>query len=112
MIKCNFGSRFDFFLTGAVSLFKLIQRLLTAFLVMSALVLSAHAQENFAIYEKEYLAAKQSLLEGHVKDGIDRMAALVQKVDPATEPNTYWLLSANLAEFLHHELHPVPKTPA
>jgi len=75
---------------------------------MGLLIQLGHAQESFSAYEKEYLEAKQAILDGHVKDGIGRIAALVQKIDPAVEPNNYWLLSANLAEFLH-QVEPTPK---
>jgi hypothetical protein len=82
-------------------LFKFAQVVLVAFLVIGALASASYAQEDISVYEKEYSAAKQAILEGHVKDGITRMAALVQKVDAVKEPNNYWILSANLAEFLY-----------
>jgi hypothetical protein len=75
------------------------------FIAVSALIfltcLKAQAQESFAAYEKEFATAKQSILDGHVKDGIGQMAALLARIDPAKEPNNYWLLSVNLADYLH-----------
>jgi hypothetical protein len=63
--------------------------------------LNARAQENFATYEREFATAKQLILDGHVKDGVSQMVALLGKIDPTKDPNNYWLLSINLADCLH-----------
>jgi CHAT domain-containing protein len=61
----------------------------------------AQAEESFAAYETEYKAARQLILDGHVKDGIGQMAALLLKIDPSKEPNNYWGLGVRLSDFLH-----------
>jgi CHAT domain-containing protein len=61
----------------------------------------AEAEERFTAYEKDFGAAKQLILEGHVKDGIGQMAALLVKIDPTQEPNNYWFLSITLSDYLH-----------
>lgn len=67
-----------------LGLISLLALLLTCF--------RAEAEEGLTAYEKDFGAAKQSILEGHVKDGIGQMAALVAKIDPTQEPNNYWFL--------------------
>jgi CHAT domain-containing protein len=62
---------------------------------------NVHAQESFAAYETEYTAARQQILDGHVKDGVGQMAALFLKIDPSKEPNNYWSLGTTLSDFLH-----------
>jgi hypothetical protein len=80
---------------------KLVLHFVSSFALIFLASLAAQAQESFSPYEKEFTAARQSILDGHAKDGIGQMVALLTKIDPVKEPNNYWLLSVNLADFLH-----------
>jgi CHAT domain-containing protein len=60
----------------------------------------AQAVESFATYEKDYSKATQSILDGHVKDGVGQIVAILARIDPAKEPNNYWSVSIALSDFL------------
>lgn len=58
------------------------------------------AQESFAEYQQDFSSAKQLIFDGHVKDGVGKMATLLAKIDPAKEPNNYWIVGIGLSDFL------------
>ncbi|WP_375777823.1 CHAT domain-containing protein [Bradyrhizobium sp. ma5] len=58
------------------------------------------AQESFAPYERDFIAARQLVLDGHVREGISQIEALLGKLDPAKEPYNYWFVGMVLADFL------------
>jgi CHAT domain-containing protein len=64
--------------------------------------LNSQAQENIIPYGNEFEVAKQSILNGHVKDGLGQMALLLERIDATKEPN-FWSLSISFADYLDEE---------
>ena len=73
-----------------------------SFLELCLTCLNSQAQENIVPYGNEFEVAKQSILNGHVKDGLGQMALLLERIDATKEPN-FWSLSISFADYLHEE---------
>jgi hypothetical protein len=52
-----------------------------SFLELCLTCLNSQAQENIVPYGNEFEVAKQSILNGHVKDGLGQMALLLARID-------------------------------
>ena len=48
--------------------------------------------------EGELKALNQSIAEGHIGSGIDRLSAFRQKIDPDKDPDAYWTISRQLLD--------------
>src|ERR1700676_3706289 len=76
-------------------------------IVVFAHVLPVHAQNDSNYVDEELAAASRSVNEGHVKEGYDRLVALLRQIDPTNDKDNYWRISATLVEFLFEiEDHP------
>jgi CHAT domain-containing protein len=78
-----------------------LRQLVAALLAMGLHVAVAQAQDSASPPLEAFSAARQSILEGHVKDGIAALAALTRTIDATKQPDVYWRASSTLAEFLH-----------
>jgi hypothetical protein len=63
-------------------------------------VLPVPAQIDYKYVSDELVAAGQSVNGGHVKDGYDRIVTLLRQIDPTSDKENYWRVSATLVEFL------------
>jgi CHAT domain-containing protein len=63
-------------------------------------ILPAQAEIDSHYVDEELIAAGKSVNDGHVKAGLDRLAALLRQIDPLKDQNDYFRISATLIEFL------------
>jgi CHAT domain-containing protein len=63
-------------------------------------VLPVQAQIDSKVVSDELTAAGKSLAEGHVKEGNNRIVALLRQIDPTKDAENYWRASTTLVEFL------------
>ena len=63
-------------------------------------ILPAQAKIDSNFVTSELRAASRSINEGHVKQGCDRLAALLRQIDPNLDKDDYWRTSATLVEYL------------
>jgi CHAT domain-containing protein len=68
---------------------------------LMSILTPVHAQIDPTSIRTEFQTAKQSIIEGRVRDGIGRLTTLLSKINPQTDPNDYWITSDVLADFLH-----------
>ena len=71
-----------------------------AVIIATTLVTPAGAQVDARNVDQVLATAGRSVAEGRVKEGIDRLAALFLKIDPAKDPGLYWRTGAALVEIL------------
>ena len=58
----------------------------------------APALSNAAEYNDQVRAASQTVLEGHVKDGLQRLATTFQQLDPTNDTVAYWNTGSTLID--------------
>jgi CHAT domain-containing protein len=69
-------------------------------LAVSLFAAAALADTDAAKVRGELTAANQSINEGHVKDGLDRLMSLLKQLDPTKDKDAYWLVSTAIIEYL------------
>jgi hypothetical protein len=73
--------------------------------ILIVLVLLAHevpagAQADSNSVDERLVAASRLIVDGKVKDGLDRMVMLMGQIDPVQERDAYWRTATTLIEFL------------
>src|SRR5271169_2821964 len=76
--------------------------LLASFLpvLLFAHIVSARAQFDFISVDERLASASRSIIDGHVKDGFDRLESLLGQLDPVRDRDAYWRTATTLIEFL------------
>jgi CHAT domain-containing protein len=70
-------------------------------LAISLVAAAALADTDAAHVQADLTTANHSILDGHVRDGLDRLVALLKQIDPAKEKDAYWQVSTTLLEYLN-----------
>jgi hypothetical protein len=63
-------------------------------------VCTAHAQTDSASVDEQLAVANRSIIDGHVKDGVNRLELLLGQLDPTRDRDAYWRTAATLIEWL------------
>ena len=79
----------------------LVEHLRYSFGFLLLLQTAAMALDNSAVYEKDFVASRQLVLDGHVREGVSGLGELLKKIDASKEPISYWNVSLQLADQLH-----------
>jgi hypothetical protein len=69
-------------------------------ILVALLVTAARADTDSTHIQEGLTAASRTVIEGHVKDGLDRLESMLSQVDPTKDKDAYWQISTTLAEFL------------
>jgi CHAT domain-containing protein len=80
-----------------------VHKALVAILVglfVSVQVCTAHAQTDSASVDEQLAVANRSIIDGHVKDGVNRLELLLGQLDPTRDRDAYWRTAATLIEWL------------
>jgi CHAT domain-containing protein len=77
-----------------------IRGALIAILVLMVFTLPLHAQVTPERVAEELKALNQSIAEGRIKPGLDRITAFRQQIDPQKDPISYWNVSRQLLDLL------------
>ena len=78
---------------------KLIGVILIALFFAHAL--PARAQAAAISVDEHLTAASRSIIDGHVKDGLEGLKTLLGQIDPARDRDAYWRIATTLIEFLN-----------
>jgi CHAT domain-containing protein len=78
----------------------LVAALLAILLALGSRVVPVIAQDKPPNYDAEVNSARRAILEGHVTDGIGRLAALARASDLIWQRDAFWQTRAMLADFL------------
>jgi hypothetical protein len=77
-----------------------VESLLAALLLFAVHISPLRAEGSRTPLQEELNAVTQSIAEGHIGQGIDRLSAFRQQMDPQKDPNGYWTASQRLLDLL------------
>ena len=77
-----------------------VEAFLVALFLFAVHISPLRAEGSRTPLEEELNAVRQSIAEGHIGQGIDRLSAFRQQMDPQKDPHGYWTASQRLVDLL------------